>query len=258
MTSRTLPCIVQQLSVKMARGEATECCQRCAAEWAPCSVRSLQPRQHVFFAGDPQAYVYKVESGALRLYVTMPNGRRGVIDFCLAGDLVGLGTQDKHLFNAQALGATQLRCLPKVAFARHLLQNAQACFNLYEAATIQLNRAQFRTLVISGHDAEKSLAAFILRLSLRRQQQCDDPFVIPLPMSRSDIADHLGLTTETVCRTFTKFRRRGLIRLQRSRLLEIIDIDRLRELAQEAIGYDKQKRRRSNVGAQPQACRSRT
>jgi len=53
---------------------------------------------------------------------------------------------------------------------------------------------------------------------------------VTLPMGRSDIADHLGLTMETVSRTFTKLRQQGLIALPHLNTVEILDEAALREL----------------------------
>ncbi len=41
---------------------------------------------------------------------------------------------------------------------------------------------------------------------------------LPVPMSRRDIADHLGLTVETVCRTLAKLERRGAIEILPGRI----------------------------------------
>lgn len=233
MTIPVPPCIAQlgPTGPAIARDNAGHCSEECRAEWAPCSVRDLRPRQHAFFAGDSQAYIYRLESGTLRHYVILPDGRRGVIGFAFPGDLVGLGTSDKHLFNAQALIPTRIRCLPKVALTRSSLEDPQISFKLYEAVTIELSQVQHRALVVGQHDPEKSLAAFILALSRRREQRGEDASTISLCMPRSDIADHLGLTTETVCRTFTKLRRRGLVELKKSRHLRILKMDALYELA---------------------------
>jgi CRP/FNR family transcriptional regulator len=54
---------------------------------------------------------------------------------------------------------------------------------------------------------------------------------VDIVMSRTDIADHLGLTIETVSRAFTKLRRQGIIALPHPQRLEILDVDALRELA---------------------------
>ena len=50
-------------------------------------------------------------------------------------------------------------------------------------------------------------------------------------MSRNDIADYVGLTIETVCRTLSMFRRDGLIAIPHPHRIELLD-----RAALEAIG----------------------
>jgi CRP/FNR family transcriptional regulator len=57
-------------------------------------------------------------------------------------------------------------------------------------------------------------------------------------MTRSDIADYLGLTIETVCRTLTKLKQDGLIALPARSHIKIRDRDRLEELAAGEIDTD--------------------
>ena len=73
-----------------------------------------------------------------------------------------------------------------------------------------LERAQDHMLLLGRKTAHEKMATFLLDMA-RASVQDDEHF--ELPMQRSDIADHLGLTIETVSRTLTQFARSGLIRL---------------------------------------------
>jgi CRP/FNR family transcriptional regulator len=57
-------------------------------------------------------------------------------------------------------------------------------------------------------------------------------------MTRADIADFLGLTIETVSRTFTKLKTLGLIQLPLSNRVNLIDLDQLESLAAGEGGQD--------------------
>ena len=56
--------------------------------------------------------------------------------------------------------------------------------------------------------------------------------MIDLPMTRSDIGDYLGLTIETVSRTFTKLRQLKIIDLAQCTEVHVVDMDALEDLAQ--------------------------
>jgi CRP/FNR family nitrogen fixation transcriptional regulator len=71
------------------------------------------------------------------------------------------------------------------------------------------------------------MASFLLDMA-RRRPGADR---VVLPMQRTDIADHLGLTIETVSRTLTQMVRDGLIRLSEAgRTVVLADKARLQIL----------------------------
>jgi CRP/FNR family nitrogen fixation transcriptional regulator len=91
-----------------------------------------------------------------------------------------------------------------------------------------LERAQSHMLLLGRKTAQEKLASFLLDMADRIS---DDDEHFDLPMQRSDIADHLGLTIETVSRVFSQFSRDGVIGLPAaSRSVELRDRARLEQL----------------------------
>ena len=83
-------------------------------------------------------------------------------------------------------------------------------------------------------NAEQRLAAFFIHLNQRQGEMGAGPRQVSLPMSRSDIADYLGLTIETVSRGITKLKKKGIIKLVMSDYIEIQDKESLQDLAEGA------------------------
>ena len=193
--------------------------------------RLLQAREHVFFDGDPKDHVYQVEKGAVCLYKTLPDGRRQIVDFACPGDLIGLSTLETHVFSAQAIALTRLRCLPVGLLEEMARNDPRVGVQLYQALSDQLLSAHDLLLTVGQRNATERLAALLMALSRRNERGGGDPASIALPMTRADIADFLSLTIETVSRTFTKLRQSGLIGLAHSSLVVIRDQRALARLA---------------------------
>jgi CRP/FNR family transcriptional regulator len=199
---------------------------------ASAAVRRLAPREHIFCEGDRRSHVYKVESGALALYRVMTDGRRQVISFAYPGDLVGLGTSGEHSVSAQATTGTRLRCLSLSSLHENARHDARLGLKLYEALSDAYQSACDLILTVGQRDATERLAAFLLALSRRNVRRGEDGRMVRLPMTRSDIGDFLGLTIETVSRSFTKLKTAHVIRLVETSLVEIRDPATLERLAE--------------------------
>ena len=86
-------------------------------------------------------------------------------------------------------------------------------------------------LTTGQRNAIERVVSFLLAFSRRNERSGRDPSTFELPMTRADIADFLGLTFETVSRTFTKLRIMGLIELAQSNQVKLTDMDGLENLA---------------------------
>lgn len=170
----------------------------------------LAKGEELFAEGEEAEYFYEVVSGTIRSYKLLSDGRRQIDAFHLQGDIFGLEAGAEHRFSAEAIGDASV-----VAYRRSrleaLIQEDPTFRDRIMSATLRsLERAQDHMLLLGRKTAQEKLATFLLDLAHRISHD-DEHF--ELPMQRSDIADHLGLTIETVSRTLTQFARSGLIRL---------------------------------------------
>ena len=194
-------------------------------------VRSFAAKEHVFTEGDPRSSLYRVESGAVCLYKVMGDGRRQVLGFAYPGDLVGLGACNDHQCNAQVTKRSQLRSVPWSTVQRLARQDPVLGLKLYEAISEELAAAHDLLLTTGQRSAAERVATFLLAMIRRCRRNGQDATVIDLPMTRADIGDFLGLTIETVSRTFTKLRTLRLIELPQRNRVKLVDLDQLESLA---------------------------
>lgn len=165
----------------------------------------------VFGQGDAAARVFSLSQGVVRIYKLLPDGRRQVVGFALAGDFLGLTLQDNHALTAEAIEPTVACSFPRAAFRRLVDGNLVALRRMNVIVSQELSAAHDRMMLLGRYTAEEKMAAFLV--SWRERARSRASKVVALPMSRRDIADYLGLTIETVSRTFTRLERSGVIEI---------------------------------------------
>ena len=87
-------------------------------------------------------------------------------------------------------------------------------------------------VLLGRKTAKEKVVTFLLSLSRRQEAAGAAASPVALPMNRSDIADYLGLTTETVSRTFSKLKRTQAIRIVEGGKVVLPDMDALVEVAE--------------------------
>ena len=198
---------------------------------AQAALRRVEAKEFLFAEGDPISHLYRIETGAIALYKVLADGRRQVMGFAYPGDLIGLGGEGEHLMNAQAIKPTRLRCLPVAALRQSVSKDPMLGFKLYEALARELAATRDLMLTTGQRSAVERVAGFLLAFSRRNKRNGQDPARFELPMTRTDIGDFLGLTIETVSRTFTKLKVLGLIELPQCNHVSLLDIEELKSLA---------------------------
>ena len=198
---------------------------------AHAPVRKLASKEHLFCEGDPRIYVFRVEAGVITIYKTLCDGRRRIIDFAHPGEIIGLGAIEEHVLSAQAPRSAVVRCLSASALESLAEADATLALKLYKSVCQELAATRNLLVTLGQRSAIERLASFLMAVRRRAAGGGD---TVMLTMRRSDIADLLGLTIETVSRTLTKLRSMGVIEVEQGgTTVKLCDVPRLVELANE-------------------------
>jgi CRP/FNR family nitrogen fixation transcriptional regulator len=157
-------------------------------------------------------YLYQVISGAVRTYRMLDDGRRQICAFYLPGDIFGVEAGDVHLSTAEAISDAQVLVVKRSSVLARAEHEKDLAKQLWMLTVRELRRVQQHSMVLIKN-AEERVAGFLLEMAGRNPGGAS----VELAMSRQDIADYLGLTIETVSRTFTHFVQSGVIALETSR-----------------------------------------
>ena len=166
----------------------------------------------IFGEDEPAEYLYQVISGTVRTYRMLDDGRRQISAFYLPGDVFGFEAGDAHQSTAEAISEVHILVVKRSSVLARAEHERSLAKQLWMLTVRELQRVQQHSLVLIKN-AEERVAGFLLEMAGRNASQT----AVELPMSRQDIADYLGLTIETVSRTFTHFVQSGVIALETSR-----------------------------------------
>jgi CRP/FNR family transcriptional regulator len=205
-TSRCASCPVRALSVcnALAADELTRFDRLAETIKIPAG-------ETVFIEGEPAESVYNVKSGTLRLYRILSDGRRQIVGFMTAGDFIGLSLAERYAYSADAVDDVLVCRFDRSAYVSFLSQKPHLLRRLHEATSHELTVAQDHMVLLGRRSAEEKVAAFLLSLRERMRRLGASVVTLALPMSRTDLADHLGLTIETVSRVVSKLARERVL-----------------------------------------------
>jgi len=190
----------------------------------------------IFAESEPADYLYKIVSGAVRVYNMLGDGRRHIGAFYLAGDLFGLEAGTIHTLSAEAIINSAVLAIERSAVMALAARDGDMAPQCWSVATSELERSRRHALLLLKTAPER-VASFLLEMARR----VPGSKRVELPMSRQDIADYLGLTVETVSRTLKQLATETAIALPTPWRVELCDPTALNR---PAVAVRKQGQRR--------------
>lgn len=188
----------------------------------------------LFHEGMPFKALFAVRSGAIKTCSSTPGGEEQVTNFYLPGEIVGLDSianpNGNYGSTAIALETTAVCVLPFDALEELAIRLPGLQRHLFRLMSSEIRADQHTLQLVGRRNAEQRIAVFLLGLTMRFKRRRLSENQLHLPMSRSDIANHLGLALETVSRILTRFQQTGVLQVQ-GREVEILNREGLMALA---------------------------
>ena len=179
-----------------------------------------------------------IVSGVVKLTRMLPDGREQIVGFLTATETLGEVNASVSHNSAECVTDVELCCFKRTQFEAVLREHSELGQYLLQKSRQDLEKAQQLMTLLGRLGAIEKVASFLLWLWREEQSHClhkaksDEIPTINLLLTRAEIANFLGMTLETVSRNISKLKSKGLIKLIDTKVIEITDIQGLRQIAQ--------------------------
>ena len=188
----------------------------------------------IFREGDPTEYFHIVKEGTVKCVKSTPDGKECTLKMLMPGDLFCC---DAAAFNgachpgsAQPMGNVSILRMRKDAYLAMLRRSPDTALEIIKYLGNRLHEAQEKTKILALDRADQRLAALLIDLGARNSVKEPQGLRLTMRLTRQDMANMVGTTTETVIRIMSRFKRDRLVSGTANRLV-ILNLDRLKALA---------------------------
>lgn len=185
-----------------------------AEEFAPHAVRVATRRyQKLVLSTEGEETFYLVRKGIFLVRATLPDARQQILNILYPDDIartLAMPALDGMAITAASDTGEVWRVRGSAAKAS-AEANAALAHAISTHFTEQAARLALHNAVLAGLNGDERVAALFLELTLRVGRPTPAGIAFDMPLSRTDIADHLALNADTVSRIVSRMRTRGLI-----------------------------------------------
>jgi CRP-like cAMP-binding protein len=174
----------------------------------------------LFWQDERQPQAIEVVEGAVRAVRLWSDGSRQILAFFWPGDIIQAAALQRYTAEAVTRCVLRPRSIEDVG-------------TLGPSGTDQALQASICLLAATGkRSATSRMAWFLLQIYDRLPQDPKRPEALRFTIPRNDVADYLGMSLETACRTLAAFRARGLIDLPTRKTICYRNMAELSRMAQ--------------------------
>lgn len=179
----------------------------------------------IYRAHEPSDGLYIVHKGRVKIYRLSESGKEQLVRILNPGDFTGelsLFTESVHDAYAEAMEPVELCVMDRADFQQFLLKYPAISLKVLSEFSSRLSKTEKQAASIAMESTDTRIAIYLADLAEETKNK-----IVILPMSRKDLASHLGTTPETVSRKLAEFEDLGWIKQHAQREIEVLDLDGL-------------------------------
>ena len=193
--------------------------------------RSFDAGQTVIWAGDTMDFVASVVTGVATLTRVMEDGRTQMVGLLLPSDFVGRPGRETTPYNVTAITDLRMCCFRKKQFEAMMARTPHIAHRLLAMTLDELDASREWMLLLGRKTAREKIASLFGIIARRDARLAASKLPkgasFDLPLTRTAMADYLGLTLETVSRQISALRLDDVVVLQGLRHVVVPDLNRL-------------------------------
>lgn len=193
---------------------------------AMATVQRYPKRSVIYRAGATADAIYIISEGVIKSYKDLASGRRRIAAFLFPRDMFGLAKAGQYVNTAQAITPVTVYKLEVNTLAEAFRRDSELELRFLCKVVHELREAQHHTIIVT-HRRATARVAMLLHMLEKGAGPVD---AVPIPMTRSDMADYLGLSLEAVVRASSRLEKQGIIEFPDRHHAKILDRQRFEAL----------------------------
>lgn len=194
--------------------------------------REYKKNEVIFSEGGKAETLYFVNEGKIKLYKYNKDGKEQILHILSDGDFFGelnLLKESKYGFNAKALSDSKICTLGKDELKQILLSKPEIAIKVLEVVSERLSKIESLAQNLATNDVDSRMAYLLIDLGKKYGSEEENKLNINLPINREDMASYIGVTRETISRKLKKLEYEGIIKVDGTKKIVILNKKELEE-----------------------------
>jgi CRP-like cAMP-binding protein len=210
------------------RSETAECQGECSWLFADLDEATLAElrrmsrtvrfaKNEIVFQEGEQAFgLYIICTGKAKLAKRSPQGKTQILKLLGPGELLGEKTfidQEVYTAYAKTLEPTKLHFIERANFIEFLMKHPVVALRMIEKLSRELKAFQGKLMETAYGGSTERLARLLLVMAKEYGTPEPEGLYVGVELSRAELAELAGISTETAIRTLAHFKERGMVAL---------------------------------------------